>query len=204
MLSCENLTAGYGEKRLFGSLGFSVGAGSLMVLKGDNGSGKTTLLKILAGGGGGYEGLITFEGSDIRTLGTHYAGQLHYLGHQLAVKSQLTVRQNIEFWAELRDTVDLVPAAIAYFKLQPLLDAPCYTLSAGWKKRVALARLMACYADIWLLDEPEANLDQEGKELLRNLIAIRADQGGTVILATHHISDFPQAAVLALGDFKGD
>jgi heme exporter protein A len=200
-LTCNNLTASYNVP-LFRGLGFSVGPGSLMVLKGSNGSGKTTLLKMLAGLITPAEGEITFNGENIALLGNSYRQEFAYLGHQLAIKPQFTVRQNIAYWAALRDTKDLLLAAIVYFKLEPLLDTPCYALSAGWKKRVALARLMVSQADIWLLDEPEANLDKDAQLLLRNLLLIRAEQGGTVILASHYASDFEGAALLELGDFQ--
>jgi heme exporter protein A len=200
ILICDNLTAHYNAP-LFSGLGFSVGQGSLLVLKGHNGSGKTTLLKMLAGLKQPQEGCITLDGTEAHQLRNEQSRQLCYLGHQLAVKPQLTVRQNLEFWARLRDTEMLLPAAVMYFQLQPLLNTPCYALSAGWKKRLALARVMASDAGLWLLDEPETNLDEEGRALLHNLIMLRADQGGAVIIATHNPGGYAGSAVLELADF---
>ena len=95
ILTCDNVTAKYSDRLLFSGLGFSVGPGSLMLLCGENGSGKTTLLKMLAGLHPLSAGCITCDGENIRTSGTQYSKELYYLGHQLAVKPQLTVRQNI-------------------------------------------------------------------------------------------------------------
>lgn len=190
MIHCENLTVTRGENIIFSGLGFSLMPGSLLCLKGANGSGKTTLLKTLAGLLSPKEGVIEREGI------------VHYIGHHNAIKPRLTVRENLAFYAELYQTPELIMAGINYFELQEVMDVPCFKLSAGWQKRVALARLAACYADIWLLDEPEAHLDTKGKEILFNLIYVRVNQGGTVILSSHNALPFTSLPELIIEDFK--
>lgn len=190
MLACENLSVSRGGKTLFKGLGFSLAPSGLLVLKGGNGTGKTTLLKTLAG-------LIQPDTGHIE-----HEGMVHYIGHQTAVKLRLTVKENLEFFAELYQTEALLMAGISYFGLEEFMDLPCYKLSAGWQKRVALARLMICYSDIWLLDEPEVHLDAVGKEMLFKLVQVRLNQGGIVVLASHdNTLDIPSAALIQLEDF---
>ncbi len=189
MLCCENLSVSHSGKRIFSGLGFSLAPSSLLLLNGANGSGKTTLLKTLAG-------LITPDSGTVE-----YEGVVHYIGHRTAVKPRLTVKENLAFYAELYGSPELLMAGISYFDLEPFFDTPCYKLSAGWQKRVALARLMVCYSDIWLLDEPEVHLDARGKEILSKLIQVRLNQGGITLLASHEELKIPDTSVLCLEDF---
>ena len=190
MLCCENLAVSRGRKTLFTGLGFSLAPSSILLLKGANGSGKTTLLKTLAG-------LITPDCGQVEREGV-----VHYIGHQTAIKPRLTVKENLLFFAELYNSPELFMAGVSYFELDAVLEIPCYKLFAGWQKRVALARLMVCYSDIWLLDEPEVHLDLRGKEMLFNLIQVRINQGGITILASHDELKIPPSAILQMEDFS--
>jgi heme exporter protein A len=189
MLCCENLSVTQSGRVIFSGLGFSLASSSLLLLKGANGSGKTTLLKTLAG-------LIKPDCGQVEHEGT-----IQYIGHKTAVKPRLTVKENLAFYAELYGTPELLMAGISYFDLEPMMEIPCYKLSAGWQKRVALARLMVCYSDIWLLDEPEVHLDARGKEMLFKLIQVRVDQGGITLLASHEELKIPPTSTLAIEDF---
>ncbi len=175
-----------------------------MILTGRNGSGKTTLLKYIAGIGEGT-GNISLMGTPI-ACGRDYEGHALYLGHRDAVKLQATVQDNLTFWANLYGEPMLIPAAIQYFGLDIYLDAPCYQLSAGWRKRVALARLITNPAALWLLDEPYTHLDEEAVHLLGGLIEGRVSKSGAVIMAAHHLPPgglgrLQHASVIRLEDF---
>lgn len=108
-----------------------------------------------------------------------------YVGHKNACKDSLTVTQNIEFWAGIRNTRELIVAAVCCLQLQPVLNIRYGELSAGWRRRVALARLLISNANVWLIDEPFCNLDSATCELVLNLISIRSEQNGIVIITGH-------------------
>lgn len=201
MLSLENITCKRGERTLFEGLGVTVGAKGVLVLKGHNGCGKTTLLKTIAGLLPPDEGTITFEGYDIFENSSAYGGLLHYVGHESAVKPRLTVEQNLLYWARMRETAELVPAAMNCFNLEPFADLEAGKLSAGWQRKVALARLICCHSTIWLMDEPFSNLDDATRERLTEIIQVRADQGGIIVMATHDDIDVPQAVNLNLSEY---
>lgn len=184
MLSCHQLCAIRGEKLLFDQLGFCLKPASALVLSGANGSGKSTLLRMLAGLMSPTSGTVQWQGEDVRGNAS-YMENMQYLAHRNALKPELSVYDNIQFWAALRGTEMLVPAAMQFFRLWPMADMPAGQLSAGWQRRVALARLLAVPTLVWLLDEPAANLDAEGLEMLDGLIATRVRQGGIVVLSSH-------------------
>lgn len=199
MLSCNQLRAIRGEKLLFDQLGFCLKPASALVLAGANGSGKSTLLRMLAGLMPPTAGQVEWQGEGVRGNAA-YMETMQYLGHQNALKPELSVYDNVQYWAALRGTEMLVPAAMQFFRLWPMGDIPTGQLSAGWQRRVALARLLAVPTLVWLLDEPASNLDAEGLEMLDGLIATRVRQGGIVILSSH----IPSATrnVLNIEDFR--
>lgn len=108
-----------------------------------------------------------------------------YLGHSNALKPEMTVEENVSFWSRLHDTEELAAAALRYFGLERFAGLPCGELSAGWRRKVALTRLMTVPAMLWLLDEPAAHLDGEGEERLAALIESKCANGGIVLMATH-------------------
>jgi heme exporter protein A len=202
MLTCHNLRAIRGEKLLFDHLGFSLKPGALLVLRGANGSGKTTLLRMLAGLLAPSAGSITWQNKPIGKS-QDYKEALTYISHNNALKPELSVYDNLQFWAALRGTEMLVPASLQFFGLTGMMDMPVAQLSAGWQRRVALARLLAIPSLIWLLDEPTANLDAEGAEMLEGLIATRIKQGGIVVLSSHANAPIPNSIELEVRDFCG-
>ncbi len=199
MLSCENVACIRGERLLFTQTGFCLPTGSLLVLSGSNGSGKSSLLRILAGLMSPSNGEVTWQGKPIRQH-PDYREFMLYLGHENAIKPELSVYDNVQYWAALQDSDMLTPAALQFFGLLPIADMPAGQLSAGWQRRVALARLLATPSLIWLLDEPTTNLDAEGKRLLEGIIQTRIDQGGIVVMASHDIQP-PATHRLELEDF---
>lgn len=177
--------------------------GCILVLKGSNGTGKTSLLKIISGLIPPKKGEILYNNQPVKKYYDEYCSLIEYVGHQNALKQDLTVIENIEFWSKMKESVELIPAALKYFGLSDYADIPCYKLSAGWQRKVALARLMACNSKLWLLDEPFANLDSESQVMLQNLISIRCNEGGIVILTSHdEVKRFKTASIMNLEDFK--
>ena len=186
LFSCHNLVLSRGGFKLCEGVGFSLLDGGILLLTGPNGAGKSSLLKAMAG-------LLPLDSGEMLWRGENagkserYAAEMLYLGHANGLKEAVTVAQNLRFWSILHDTQLLLPAAVHYFGLTPYLEAPCRELSAGWKRRVALSRLLLAPANLWLLDEPAANLDAEGVTLLGGLIASRTQKGGAVIMSAHQL-----------------
>ena len=186
MLTLNNISCEKGGKVLFKNLGFTIGDCCLLVVRGGNGSGKTSLLNIISCLSKPSEGEILYANEDVR--GDHwqeFCQIIQYIGHKNTIKSNLTVEENLQFWANLRDSPELVQAAIRFFDLDEFANVKCHKLSAGWQKKVALAKLIACKSEIWILDEPFVNLDDRAKRKLTGLIEARCDQGGSVIISTH-------------------
>lgn len=202
MLTLESISCSRGGNSLFKNFGVTVGDGCLLVIRGENGSGKTTLLETIACLRKADEGAVLYANKDVR--GEHYGEYcdiMQYVGHKGAIKPQLTVSENIEFWAALKGNLSAVPAAIKFFGLENYSDTLCAELSAGYKKRVALARLMVTNSEIWLLDEPFTNLDDEGRDALATLISTRCERGGSVIITAHGEVPFQNYAEIDLQDY---
>lgn len=203
MLSLHSLSFFIEEKTLYKNISMTFLPSSIIYLCGKNGSGKTSLLRMLAGIQSPSEGSITFSKKSlpISQLAKPYCT---YIGHRFGVKPELTVLENLEFWATTYDSEQLVHAAIVYFSLQDLINTKCYELSAGNQKKVALARLLACQSKLWLLDEVDSNLDPDNKTLLLNLIVSHADNGGIVFITSHNPPEIKSAQILDLAEYGGN
>lgn len=200
MLTVENISCTRGDKLLFSHLGFSLTPGALLLLKGPNGIGKTTLIKMMAGLGAPEQGSICWNGATVKD-NTDYKNDMIYIGHKSAVKLDGTVQENLAFWAALYETQTLLPAALAFYGLEALKDVPARQLSAGWQRRVALARLILVPCTVWLLDEPTNFLDDEAVMLTASLIESRVTQGGIVVVASHIMNSAIAAHTLYMVDY---
>lgn len=201
MLTVENLQCKKNERIIFTELGFSLFLGSALIISGKNGSGKTSLLKILAGLSKESKGKILWSGENIEDFRDDFNGDLQFIGHKNFLKQDSTVQDNLLFYAKLYGSEMLIPAALRFFKLEEKAGEKVKNLSAGWQKRVQLAKLLACPATIWILDEPSNNLDTEGKRLLKGLVETHLENSGVVIIATHDEEFFKLGAHLSLEDF---
>jgi len=187
-LQIEALCCIRGDRELFRDLSFSVDAGELLHLKGRNGSGKTTLLRALAGLLLQESGEIRWRGKSIRRLREEYSRHLLYLGHLNGIKGDLTAVENLRIAATL-DGLTLSEAraweVLGEIGLKGHEDLPSKHLSQGQKRRVALARLLANQASIWILDEPFTALDMAAVQLLQDVIRHHVENGGMAIITTH-------------------
>lgn len=197
----DQLTLERGGRELFRALSFRAGAGDAMSVEGANGAGKTSLLRLLAGFLQQESGRISFttsEGVEIAEAEERgvYVG---WFGHQDGVKAQLTPVETLAFYARFYGVTGDIAAALAEVGLSRARDLPAQYLSAGQKKRVALARLKLSGRPLWLLDEPLASLDAAGKALAAQFIAEHCKNGGIAIAATHEPLGI-NCARLVLGD----
>jgi heme exporter protein A len=173
------------EEPIFGPLDFSLHRGEVVLIEGDNGSGKTTLLKLLSGLLEPTSGQVLLHGTPL-TL-AKLSHQVALLGHLLGLKLELSALQNLRFAIGMGGIRPGITAqlALASVGLDGYEDQPVRMLSAGQRKRVALARLLLVPAALWLLDEPYANLDREGIELVNRLLDLHARRGGAALITSH-------------------
>ena len=188
MLEVRDLECVRGDHRLFRGLNFTLHPGELLHLRGSNGSGKTSLLRTVCGLMAPAAGQVMWLGKNIRSTREQYFADLIYLGHLGAIKGDLSALENLRMalqLAGLPGEEDRLLQAIAKMGLAGREDLPTKVLSAGQKRRVALARLLAYKAKLWVLDEPFNALDVKAVELLKQLIADHVRDDGMVILTTH-------------------
>ncbi len=189
-LKVTNLGCRRGELRVLSGVSFSVGGGTALILRGPNGSGKTTLLRTLAG-------LAPADGGTISIP----RESLAYSGHADGIKAQLSVAENLRFWADVfgQDGID---AALDTFDLRSLAHRQAQHLSAGQKRRLGLSRLLVTGRPIWLLDEPTVSLDAESVAIFGRMIAGHLAGGGMAILATHIELGLATAETLDIAQFR--
>jgi len=180
-ITAENLSCERGGRTVFSNQKFALSSGEFLQLTGPNGSGKSSLLRLLANLSEPSLGKIILEGgSPELTLGQ----QAHYIAHSDASKSALTVTENLIFWRDFFGGGDLIRALQAV-NLAALADYPAALLSAGQRRRLALARLALVPRAIWLLDEPSVGLDESTQKLLAGLMNGHLREGGLIVAATH-------------------
>lgn len=198
----RDLACRRGERLVFRGLSFALGPGDALLLTGPNGSGKSSLLRLMAGLLPPLSGALSWDGSPVGDDPARHRARLQFIGHQDAVKPVLTVLETVTFWAGLRGAgAASAQAALDRLGLGRLAEWPCRLLSAGQKRRLALARLLAAPAPLWLLDEPTTGLDHDAARNLAAAIAEHRAQGGIVAASTHIPLDLPAAQTLSLADF---
>ena len=188
-----------GDRAVFFGLDFALGAGEVLLLTGPNGSGKSSLLRMMAGLLPPVSGAVEWDGANIAEDREGHAARLHYVGHLDAVKLALTVAENLRFWAGLRPNGKGIAPALEQFGISALADLPARFLSAGQRRRLALARIAVSEAPLWLLDEPTVALDSEGVATVHEAIRRHCIEGGSCVVSTNAPLDLADARVLDMG-----
>jgi heme exporter protein A len=186
-LACER-----NGRVVFSDVSFALEPGQCAELRGPNGAGKSSLLRLIAGLVPKSSGTLSFNSAD------DIATQMHFIAHQDALKSAMTVSENLGFWCDVLDGVS-IDAALAAFKLEALRNDPVQLLSAGQRRRLSLSRLFLAPRPIWLLDEPMTALDAASKNVLREHIKAHLKAGGSIVAATHGDLGLVPDHVLTMG-----
>jgi len=196
-LSASDLGCRRGGREVFSGLDFAVGAGAALLISGPNGAGKSSLLRLVAGLLREAGGRLSLTGGDPElTIGE----QVHYLGHQDALKPSLSVAENLAFWARFLGGGDRgLDVALAAVGLDGIAALPAAYLSAGQRRRLSVARLLAAWRPIWLLDEPTSALDTAGQRMLADLMRSHLAGGGLILAAAHDPIAIDGAQTLTLG-----
>lgn len=190
LLNADALELWRGDRCLFKELSFAVSEGRVLHVSGSNGSGKTSLLRVLSGLSHPEQGAVRWRGTDIRRCRQDYQGNLAWLGHQNGFNAELTAFENLKFSVGLRRRVsdsELGPV-VDRVGLSAAIGLPCRALSAGQKRRLAMAGIMLSGTRLWMLDEPFTNLDRDGIALIGELLNEHCQAGGSAIVAAHQDS----------------
>lgn len=206
-LSADALAARRGDDFIFRGISFCLTGGEALVLSGRNGSGKSTLLRIVAGLLRPEDGSVKFTDSDGRSdrLPSEVS---HYLGHRNAMKNELTVAENLDFWRSFLGSYRRAPMvsiedAAGAVGLREVTDLPFRYLSAGQQRRFAFAKFLIAHRPIWILDEPTAALDANADRLFSELISEHRRRGGIVLAATHQPLGLSNVQELRMKGFMG-
>ncbi len=191
----EGLSCRRGERLVFAHLDFLLAPGGLLLLRGPNGSGKSSLLRLMAGLLRPAQGRLSWDGAAIEA--ESHRRRIAFLGHLDALKPALSAAENLAFWCGEA----AVPAALGAYGIEHLARRPARFLSLGQRRRLALARIAASPATLWLLDEPGNGLDDEAQGMFRRMLARHRQSGGMAAIALHGGSDLPDALTLDLAGF---
>ncbi len=186
-LTATNLACERNGRTVFSNLSFTIRSGQCAELRGPNGAGKSSLLRVIAG-------LVPTAAGTLSCDIQH----LHFIAHQDAMKSAMTVKENLLFWCDVLGGTDIATALNA-FNLNGLENDPVQLLSAGQRRRLTLSRLFLAKRPLWLLDEPMTALDATTQELLRDHMRVHLRGGGMVLAATHGDLGVKPDQVIALG-----
>jgi heme exporter protein A len=196
-LKGDNLACSRGGREVFTGLNFSLPGGEALVVTGRNGAGKSSLLRMIAGLVHIAGGRLELEGGEPEAS---IAEQAHYAGHQDAVKPSLTVGENLKFWSQyLGAGGQTIDAALQAVDLAPLANLPGAYLSAGQRRRLSIARLVAIPRPLWLLDEPTSALDVPSQNRLADLMRSHLAGGGMIVAAAHGSIGLERARELKIG-----
>ena len=183
-LVAENLAGERGGEIVFADISFTLETGEALVVTGPNGSGKSTMLRIVAGllPAAGGSAILQEGGEEWPTI----ASACHYLGHANAMKTALTVAENLGFWRDFMGHAHLtVDEALEMVGLPDIGHLPFGYLSTGQKRRVAIAKMLTSYRPVWLVDEPTAGLDKASEKGFEELMELHLEDGGIIVAATH-------------------
>ena len=187
-LCVEKVHVWRGDRHVLRGVSLELHPGELMHVSGPNGTGKTTLLRVVSGLLRPEKGSVAWLGRPIAATAAEYQAALAYASHEPALKSDLTALENLRFTVGLkrRVTAAELRASLERTGVGSCADLPARVLSAGQRRRVAMARVLAFQADLWVLDEPYTNLDGSGTALLSALLVEHVGQGGVALVVAHH------------------
>ena len=187
LLEAREINAWRGDRHILRDVSFSVRAGEFLKITGPNGVGKTTLLRVVCGLLPAESGSVAWRGKTIIGASEEFHTDMVYLGHLNSLKADLTARENLRFLAGLRQALGPsdVDGALDRVGILSRGDLPARSLSAGQKRRLALARLLLSGAVLWILDEPVTNLDTAGVDLVEELVREHVSRGGLALAAAH-------------------
>ncbi len=197
MLQLNRLAGLRGDRCLFKNLSAMVNSSELLLVKGQNGAGKTSLLRLIGGLATPEKGEILWNGESITDIRPEYFDSVVYVGHDNGISLDLTVRENLEFQQALKGLplIRSIPEVLDHLGVARYLNAPCRLLSAGQKRRVALARLAMSEVKLILLDEPFASLDEPALQMVTVLIHQHLKRGGLGVITSHHTIDWQDSSV---------
>ena len=192
-LCVEGVHVWRGDRHVLQGVSEQVRPYELLHILGPNGTGKTTLLRVISGLLRPEQGSVTWLGQSITNSSTEYQAVLAYASHEPALKSDLTALENLRFSVGLkrRVTAQELLAALDRTGVAACAELPARVLSAGQRRRVAMARVLAMSATVWLLDEPYTNLDAAGTELMTGLLQAHVAGGGLALVVAHHEIGLP-------------
>ncbi len=187
-LCVEKVHVWRGDRHVLRGVSLDLYPGELMHVSGPNGTGKTTLLRVVSGLLRPEKGSVAWQGRSIAATAAEYQAALAYASHEPALKGDLTALENLRFTVGLkrRVTAAELRSSLERTGVGTCADLPARVLSAGQRRRVAMARVLAFQADLWLLDEPYTNLDGSGSSLLSALLAEHVGGGGVALVVAHH------------------
>ena len=187
LLEAREINCWRGDRHILRDVSFSVRSGEFLKLTGPNGVGKTTLIRIVCGLLPPENGTVLWRGKVVRSSNDDFHLEMAYLGHLNSLKADLTARENLRFLAGLRQSLTDadIDAALDRVGILSRGDLAARSLSAGQKRRLALARLLLAGAALWILDEPVTNLDTAGIGLVEELITEHVAKGGLALSAAH-------------------
>lgn len=199
LLQTRDLSCVKDDRVLFEGLNISLNPGQILLVEGKNGSGKTSLLRILTGLSLPEEGEVLWQGSPIGDVGPDYYEQVNYVGHHDGIKRDLTCLENLRLVQAMGkpQPIDL-DEALEKVNLFRFGENFVSTLSAGQKRRLAMARLVVTEAKLWIMDEPFTSLDKASMAMFQTMFENHLDEGGVIVMTSHHDIEMPGSDVVRL------
>lgn len=199
LLQTSDLTCVKDDRVLFEDLNISLSAGQILLVEGKNGSGKTSLLRILTGLSLPESGDILWKGEPISEVGADYYEQVNYVGHHDGIKRDLTCLENLRLVQAMGKPLPIsLDDALERVNLYRFGENFVATLSAGQKRRLALARLVVTEASLWIMDEPFTSLDKASMAMFQEMFEQHLAQGGAIVMTSHHDIEMPDSDVVRL------